>query len=95
MLELGRHPFQDFTTFHSLAAIYTFLGDKDKASEYLRLFNQRQRMPLYMIKEIKNNPLFDDIRDEPEFQQIVRDVEEKYQAEHERVRIWMEENDMR
>ena len=30
----------------------------------------------------------------PEFQQIVRDVEAKYQAEHERVRKWLEENDM-
>jgi len=27
-----------------------------------------------------------------EFQQIVRDVEAKYQAEHERVRQWLEEN---
>ena len=26
--------------------------------------------------------------------QIERDVEAKYQAEHERVRQWMEENDM-
>jgi tetratricopeptide (TPR) repeat protein len=94
MLEKGRYPFQDFATYHSLAAIYTFLEDKDKAYEYLRLFNQRQRMPLYMIKEIKNNPLFDSIRDEPEFQQVVRDVEAKYRAEHERVRKWLEENDM-
>jgi hypothetical protein len=94
MLELGRHPFQDFTTFHSLAAIHTFLGDNEKAYEYLRLFNQRQRMPLYMIKEIKNNPLFDNIRDESEFQQIVEDVETKYKTEHERVKNWLDENDM-
>jgi hypothetical protein len=47
-----------------------------------------------MIKEINNEPLFDSIRDEPEFKQIVRDVEAKYQAEHERVRKWLEENDM-
>ena len=37
-------------------------------------------------------PSFDSSRDEPEFQQIVRDMEAKYQAEHERVREWMEEN---
>jgi molybdopterin converting factor small subunit len=37
--------------------------------------------------------LFDNIRAEPEFQQIVRDVEAKYQAEYERVRKWLEEND--
>jgi hypothetical protein len=42
----------------------------------------------------KIDPLFDNIREEPIFQQIVRDVESKYQAEHERVRQWLEENDM-
>jgi TolB-like protein len=34
------------------------------------------------------------IRDEPEFQQIVDDVEAKCQSEHERVWQWLEENDM-
>jgi len=43
---------------------------------------------------MNNDSLFDSIRDEPEFKQIVRDVETKYQAEHERVRKWLEENDM-
>ena len=43
---------------------------------------------------VKTDPLFDSIRGEPEFQQIARDVEAKYQAEHERVRKWLEENDM-
>jgi hypothetical protein len=47
-----------------------------------------------MINDIKNDPLFDSIRDEPEFQQIVKEVEAKYQAEHERVMKWLEENDM-
>ena len=39
------------------------------------------------------NKIFDSIRDEPEFQQILHDVETKYFAEHERVRLWLEEND--
>jgi hypothetical protein len=38
--------------------------------------------------------LLNSIRDEPEFQQIVHDIEAKYKAEHERVRLWLEENDM-
>jgi hypothetical protein len=38
--------------------------------------------------------MFDNLRDEPEFQQIVRDVEAKFQLDHERVRKWLEENDM-
>ena len=40
---------------------------------------------------IKTDPLFNSIRNEPEFQQIVKDIEAKYQAEHERVKKWMEE----
>jgi hypothetical protein len=47
-----------------------------------------------MVRYIRNDPLFDSIRDEPDFQQIVRDVGAKYLAEHERVRQWLEENDM-
>lgn len=47
-----------------------------------------------MIANIKNDPLFNSIRDEPEFQQIVKDMEAKYQAEHERVKKWLAENDM-
>ncbi len=93
MIELDRNYARDYFTFYNLAAVHAFLGDKEKAYEYLRLFNQGQMMPLFGISDIKNDPLFDRIRDEPEFQQIVRDVEAKYQAERERVRKWLEEND--
>jgi len=94
LVELDRHLNQDLHTYYSLAALHAFLGDRAKAYEYLRLMNQRPRMPKWMIKDIKNDPLFNSIRDEPEFQQIVLDVEAKYQAEHERVRQWLKENDM-
>ncbi|HBH84478.1 MAG: hypothetical protein A2X05_00175 [Bacteroidetes bacterium GWE2_41_25] len=46
---------------------------------------------LWAVTLIKIDPLFDSIRDEPQFQQIVIEVEAKYQAEHERVRKWLEE----
>jgi hypothetical protein len=90
LLKLGRSR----GTLYSLSGYYAFRGDKDKAYEYLSLVNRRQRMPLYYIKNYKYNPLFDNIRDEPEFQQFLRDVEAKYQAEHERVGKWLEENGM-
>jgi hypothetical protein len=47
-----------------------------------------------MIANIKDDPMLDSIRYEPEFQQIVRDLEAKYQAENERVRKWLEEQGM-
>ena len=94
LLERDRHFARDIYIFKSLAAMYAFLEDKDKAYKYLRRMNQSQRFPHFEIKDLKNDPLFESIRDEPEFQQIVRDVEAKCQAEHERVRKWLVENDM-
>ncbi|MBA7522906.1 hypothetical protein ES705_15026 [subsurface metagenome] len=94
MNELGRYPAQQLYTYYNLAGVYAFRGEKDKAYENLRILNQRQRMPFWMVYYIKNDPLFDSIRDESEFQQIARDVEAKYQAEHERVRKWLEEQGM-
>ena len=46
------------------------------------------------ILSMKRDPLFDGIRDEPEYQQIVRDAEAKYRIEHERVKKWLEEQGM-
>ena len=92
MIELDRHYGKDIHTFYNLAAFNAFLGNKEKAFEYLRRFNQRQIMPKWAVKDLKNDPLFDNIRDEAEFQQIVNDVEAKYQAEHERIRVWLDEN---
>jgi tetratricopeptide (TPR) repeat protein len=94
MIELGRNYTESLITYYDLATVYAFRGEKDKAYENLKIFNQRQIMAIWADHTIKNDPLFDNIRDEPEFQQIVRDVEAKYQAEHERVRQWLEENGM-
>jgi TolB-like protein len=95
IIELDRYRYADYIAFYRLAAAYAFLGDNDKAFGNLRRMNQRPRMPKWMVKDLNNDPLFNSIRDEPEFQQIVRDVEAKYQAEQERVREWLEENEMR
>jgi TolB-like protein/Tfp pilus assembly protein PilF len=94
MVEMDRHLFGDFVTFYNLASVHAFLGDRDKAFENLRQLNQWEIMPQRMVAYFKDDPMLDSIRDEPEFQQILRDVEAKYQAEHERVRKWLEENDM-
>ena len=92
--ELGRASARELYPYYNLAGVYAFRGEKDKAYENLRIFNQRPIELLWMVTLIKNDPLFDSIRDEPEFQQIVRDVEAKYLAEHERVRKWLEEQGM-
>jgi TolB-like protein len=79
---------------YDLACIYAFRGENEKAYENLKFFDQLERIPLWWIDLLRIDPFFDSIRDEPEFQQILKDTEAKYQAEHERIRKWLEENDM-
>jgi hypothetical protein len=43
---------------------------------------------------MKYDPLLDKIRNEERFQKIQQYMESKYQAEHERVRKWLEEQGM-
>jgi hypothetical protein len=92
--ELKRLQGLTLNTYYDLAGVYAFRGEKDKAYRNLRIFNQSQLIDHNMAMLIKTDPLFNSIRKDPEFQQIVRDIESKYQAEHERVRKWLEENGM-
>jgi len=93
-IELGRIIETSKAAYYDLAGAYACLGEKEKAFHYLNEVSKRKVIPLWWVVQLKNDPLFENIRDEPEFQQITRDVEAKYQAEHARVRKWLEENDM-
>ncbi|MBN1183169.1 MAG: hypothetical protein JXB49_12825 [Bacteroidales bacterium] len=79
---------------YDLAATYAFLDEKKKAYKYLEELNEKNDLSLWWILMIKYDPLFNSIRNEPDFQKIVDDMEAKHQTEHERVRKWLEENDM-
>jgi tetratricopeptide (TPR) repeat protein len=93
-IELGRSYSLSRRAYYDIAGVYAFLGEREKAYEYLRVYNQGTTMTLWDLVLLKTDSMFDSIREEPEFQQIVLDVEAKYQAEHERVRQWLEENEM-
>jgi len=94
MIKFKRLVAQMLYPYYDLAGVYAFRGERDKAYENLRIFNNKPIMSSWMVSLIKTDPLFNSIRNEPEFQQIVRDVEAKYQAEHERVQKWLEEQGM-
>jgi hypothetical protein len=94
LIRLNRKSGKALFPYYDIAAIFAFRGERDSAYANLRIFNQREMMPLWMVTLINDDPLFDNVRDEAEFQQIVGDVEAKYQIQHERVRLWLEENEM-
>jgi hypothetical protein len=72
-----------------LAKVYAFKGDKEKAYQYLDEVNKNKSFGLGDLNSFKYSPLLNNIRHEHRFQKILKDVEAKYQAEHERVRKWM------
>jgi TolB-like protein/AraC-like DNA-binding protein len=85
-------PYGISLAYYDLAGVYAYKGNKTKAYENLEIFNQRSgRYFLWIVKYIKKDPLFNSIRNEPEFQNIVREMEAKYNAEHERVEKWLKE----
>ncbi|NSW93134.1 MAG: hypothetical protein HPY62_00320 [Bacteroidales bacterium] len=86
---LNRDLKYDRRSDYDLAGAYAFKGEKEIALKYLRNYSQVPQILLGMLNMIKDDPLFDNIRNETEFQAIVKDLETKYQAEHERVRKWM------
>jgi hypothetical protein len=85
---------QNDLAYYDLAGVHAFRGERLKAYENLKIFNQIDKVTFWMVSLIKHDELFDSIREESEFQLIVADLEAKYQSEHERVRKWLEENDM-
>lgn len=91
---MGRIRSKNFYSHYDLAGIYAFLGEKEKAYDILRILRKREEFPIVLYKWFKMDPLFDGIRNEPEFKQIEIDLDARYQAEHERVRKWFEENNM-
>jgi TolB-like protein/AraC-like DNA-binding protein len=76
---------------YDLAELYTLLGNKEKAYYYLDEVNKKPAFPLWWVVSFKYVPYFDSIRQEPRFQSILKEVEAKYQAEHERVGKWLKE----
>jgi len=59
----------------------------------MNLIKMKTKMA-YWEMLIKHDPLFDSIRGEEHFKRIEQGVESRCQAEHERVKKWIEENKM-
>jgi len=75
--------------YYDLACIYAFKGDREKALKNLTIFSKSSKCELWMLTDIKNDPFFETIRNEPEFRQIVSDIENSYKVLHEQVSGWL------
>jgi TolB-like protein/Tfp pilus assembly protein PilF len=92
-LKTGRRPDIIAYTYFDLAGIYAFRGEREKAYQYLRDFTRSKNSFLFMVTLLKNDPLLDGLRHEPEFRNIVRAMEVKYEHVHEEVGKWLEKQE--
>ena len=93
-IKLSRDIEQRKTAHYDLAGTYAFLGDKNKAYKSLDEYSKRNTFALWMVVFAKHDLLFENIRYEERFQKIIKEIESKYLAEHERVKKWLGEQDM-
>ena len=75
-----------YDSHFNLALIYAILNDKQKSLQYLGMIKKSRSVPLNFINDLKTNPMFDNVRKEPEFQKITRELEKKYLEEHEKIK---------
>ena len=68
-----------------LATVYSIMGDKRKTLDNLKMLKNKKRDFIRWVTCLNAYPCFDFIRDDPEFIEVLNDVEAKYQAEHDRV----------
>jgi TolB-like protein/AraC-like DNA-binding protein len=93
-IKLGRFGTIEKRTQFDLAEMFALSGNKEKAYYYLDEVSKNQSFPWYWIMQFKYEPFFDPIRQEQRFQKILKDVETKYQAEHDRLGNWLKKQGM-
>lgn len=91
-IRLGRYHSSGNYVFYDQAAIYAVWGDKVNAYKNLDELNKKKTFGLWWIPFLKYDPLFENIRNEPRFKAIIKDVESKCKAEHNRTKKWLEES---
>jgi tetratricopeptide (TPR) repeat protein len=90
VLRTNRPAIQIYWAYYDLACIYAFRGDKENALKNLKIYSQNKNCELWMLTHVKDDPLLSGIRNEPEYAEIIREMENNYQTLHERVGRWLE-----
>lgn len=91
IIKLGRGQDDIYSAQFDMAEIYACGGAKEKAYQCLDIAIKLPRFPKWGLDLYKYVPYFDNIRDEPRFQNILKEVEVKYQINHEGVGKWLKE----
>ena len=76
-------------SFHrnrQLVALYSNRGDITKALELMKELSQEVNYPYWVIRNFNDGPLYDNIRNHPEFQKFLSSMETNFWENHERIK---------
>jgi len=82
---------EQYFAHYDRAAIYAFRKDKDKAYHDLEIVRQIQQPPLWLVTLIEKDPMFESIRNEEPFQQIVKEIKNAFRKEHDRIALKLQQ----
>lgn len=76
----------------SLAVYYAYMGNTERTIEHMALFSEQENYPYWYILFLgMDDPLFENVADLPEFQEILKEIEAKFWRYHEQIRASLEE----
>ncbi len=70
----------------SMSMFYAYQNRPDRAIEYLNEFAKQERFQYWIIIFTDMDPIFDGIRDMPEYQQVMKKLEENFWKTHEEIK---------
>ena len=71
----------------SLAAFYSYMGDRAGAIEHMELFSGQEKYPYWYILFLgMDDPLFNNVKDLPEFRKILKEIDVKFWRYHKKIK---------
>jgi len=89
----GRYVEADQTAYKNigLAIYYCQMNDSAKALEHLKLFTQEDNIQYWVILFMDKGPELTETEASPEFKKLLKEVERKFWANHEKLKLTLEE----
>jgi TolB-like protein/AraC-like DNA-binding protein len=76
-----------------LGMYYAHLGDTKKSLEHLKLFSKEDNF-VYWALLLKDDPIVEPMKDNPEFKKVVNDIETNFWKRHEQTKKMLEEKEL-
>ncbi len=70
-----------FSSAYEMACIYSVKGNTKKAIEALETYRAKETCPIWLITDLKNNPMLKNVRKRNEFDTLLKSLEQKLEGE--------------